>query len=348
LDEALAGYDKALSLKPDYAQVWSNKAVTLNELKRFDEALAAYDKALSLDPNAAQAWSNKAITLNELKRFDESVNHFEKALSIQNDYKPIDWAYGHLIHTKMKINHWAGFAKDLGAMAEQVSRGLKSINPFALLALNDDPIVHQKAAQIYAQAKCPSNSELGPLTSNSQKGKIRIGYYSADFKNHAVSILIPELLELHHRDQFEIIAFSFGVDDKSLVRERIAKAVDQFVDVCRLSDPEIARLSREMQIDIAIDLGGYTADSRTGIFACRAAPIQMSYLGYLGTMGVSYFDYLIADRTIIPEGSEHFYTEKIIYLPSYQVNDRKRQISDKQFTRSELGLPEEGFVFLLL
>jgi predicted O-linked N-acetylglucosamine transferase (SPINDLY family) len=176
--------------------------------------------------------------------------------------------------------------------------------------------------------------------------KIRIGYFSADFRVHPVSTLIAELFELHDKTKFEIIAFSFGEDDKSSMRLRISKSFDQFIDVSNLSDFDIAKLSRDMKVDIAIDLGGYTADSRTGIFSYRAAPIQVHYIGYLGTMGADYIDYIIADKTLIPDASQPYYSEKVVYLPnSYQANDRKRLISDKQFTKQELGLPENSFVF---
>jgi len=160
--------------------------------------------------------------------------------------------------------------------------------------------------------------------------------------------LTAELYELHDRDEFEVFAFSFGLNDKSPIRFRLSQAFNQFIDVSDKSDLEIAELSRSLRIDIAVDLGGYTQDTRTGIFAYRVAPIQVSYIGYLGTMGVEYYDYLLADKTIIPDSSQKFYSEKIAYLPCYQVNDRKRTISERQFTRRELGLPETAFVFVVL
>ena len=150
---------------------------------------------------------------------------------------------------------------------------------------------------------------------------------------------------MHDKSKFEIFALSYGIDDQSPIRSRLANAFAQFIDVRTKSDQEIAALARSLEIDIAIDLGGHADGGRTGIFAYRAAPIQLSYIGYLGTMGAEYYDYLLADKVIIPNGSDHFYTEKIAYLPSYQVNDRKRSISNRQFTRQELGLPENGFVF---
>jgi protein O-GlcNAc transferase len=341
-DEAIAHYDKALSLKPDYAEGWSNKGTTLYELKRYDEAIAHYDKALSLKPDYAEGWSNKGTTLYELKRYDEAIAHYDKALSLKPD---IDWVNGDLLHTKMKICSWSGLSDSLEKIVNKVLLNKKVTRPFLLLALNDNALLHKKSSEIYALNKYPKNPALSPIPKYPKNEKLRIGYFSADFKNHAVSILAAELFELHDKNRFEIVAFSFGSDDKSPMRARLGQAFNQFIDVSDMSDLDIARLSRELKIDIAVNLGGYTSDSRTGIFAYRAAPIQVSYLGYLGTMGAEYVDYILADKTIIPDGTEPYYFEKITYLPSYQVNDRKRVISDKLFTKRELGLPEKGFIF---
>ena len=340
--EALAAYDKALTLKPDYAEAWNNKGVTLNQLKHFEGAIAHYDKALSLDINYAEAWYNKGVTLNELKNFEGAIAHYDKALNL-NPHS--NWVYGDLIHAKMKICSWSDFEGCLKNVANKVSLNESVINPFALLALIDDALLQKKSAEIYAQDRAPFNNALGSIEKYPEREKIRIGYFSADFRNHAVSILTAELFELHDKNRFEITAFSFGADDESPMRLRLSEAFNQFIDVSGMSDIDIAKLSRDLHIDIAVDLGGYTADSRAGIFVYRAAPIQVSYLGYLGTMGSEYIDYMLADKTIIPESLQKFYSEKIVYLPSYQANDRKRIISDRVFTRQELGLPEKGFVF---
>ena len=245
----------------------------------------------------------------------------------------------------MKICNWSNFPDELEIISKKLTSNEKVVSPFILLALNDKAALHKKSSEVYVQSNYPFNPDLGPILKHRKNEKIRVGYFSADFKNHAVSILTAELFELHDKSRFEIIAFSFGVDDKSLMRSRLRQAFNQFIDVRGMSDLDIAKLSRELCVDIAVDLGGYTSDSRTGIFSYRAAPIQTSYIGYLGTMGAEYFDYLLADQIIVPERLRKFYSEKIAYLPSYQANDRKRVISDKQFTRKELGLPETGFIF---
>ena len=280
--------------------------------------------------------------LVELKRYDEALAHYDKALSLKAD---IDWVYGNLIHIRMKVCNWSDFDNSLKSLCEKVIKNEKVTLPFFLLALNDNPLLHKKSSEIYHRSKYPENYSLGPISKQVDDEKIRIGYYSPDFREHAVSFLTAELFELHDKSQFEIFAFSLGGDDKSPMRFRIRRAFNQFIDVSGISDCEVAKLSRELRIDIAVDLSGYTSGSRTGVFSYRAAPIQASYIGYLGTMGTKYIDYIFADNTIIPDSLQNLYNEKIAYLPNYQANDRKRIISDKQFSRAELGLPETGFIF---
>jgi protein O-GlcNAc transferase len=341
-DEAIAHYDKALSLNPGYVEGWSNKGNTLYKLKRFDEAIAHYDVALSLNPDYVEGWSNKGNLLRELKRYDEAIAHIEQVLSLKPTF---DWLLGDLLHLNMIVGAWTSFSDSLMNISKRIIENQKVIQPFCLITLSDDSYLHKKSSENYVKDKYLENLALGSIPKFSKNEKIRIGYFSADFRDHAVSILTAELFELHDKNRFEIIAFSFGADDKSPIRLRLSEAFNQFIDVGEMPDLEIAKLSRDLQIDIAVDLGGHTAGGRTGIFSYRAAPIQLSYIGYLGTMGASYYDYLLADKIIIPEDLQKFYSEKITYLPSYQVNDRRRLISDRQFTRAELGLPEIGFVF---
>jgi len=339
---ASKNFYKALTISPDDAASLVNYASALHELKRFEEAISYFDKALHLEPHFAQAWCNKGNTLRALKRYDEAIAHYDKAINLKPD---MDWVYGDLLHTKMKICSWSGFAESLKSISEKVVVNEKVANPFWLLAMNDDAWLHKNSAKIYVQSQFPSNSVLGQILARPKSQKIRVGYFSADFRHHAVSFLTAGLYEHHDKNKFEIIAFSFGVDDKSPMRLRLSRAFNQFIDVSNMSDLEIAELSRTLQIDIAVDLGGFTNGSRTGIFSHRVAPIQASYIGYLGTMGAEYYDYLFADKIIIPVEFQKFYSEKIVYLPSYQANDNGRMISDREFIRSELGLAEKGFVF---
>ena len=377
-DEALASYEKVLSLDPCDAKAWSNIGLTMHELKQFEEALAYYDKALSLKPDYHEAWLNKGATLKDLKRYEEALYHFDRALSLKSDYaegwsnkgnllyelkcyedaiahygralslKPnIDWVFGYLLHAQMKICSWSGLTDSLNNITKRVLANEKIVKPFVLLALSDDSILHKKCSEIYTQTKNPENFALGPIAKSSKKDKIRIAYFSPDFQSHPVSHLTSELFEIHDRSRFEVLAFSLErapIGDETNLRLR--KGFDRFIDVENMSDLEVAKLARELEVDIAIDLAGATQNSRAGIFSYRAAPIQVNWLGYPGTIGADFIDYIVADKIIIPETQQHVYNEKVIYLPNtYMVDDSKRIASSRVFTREECGLPENAFVF---
>ncbi|WP_231971406.1 hypothetical protein [Polynucleobacter necessarius] len=180
-------------------------------------------------------------------------------------------------------------------------------------------------------------------------GKIRLGYFSADFHNHPTAYLIAELFECHDKDKSELIAFVFGRNTPDEMRARLERSFDQFVDLSGMTDEEASKLSREMQIDIAIDLKGFTKEVRHKIFMYGAAPIQVSYLAFPGTMGVPCFDYVIADPILIPESSQDGFVEKVIYMPnSYQINDRNRVISPQYSTKRKRWTSSKQFCFLLL
>jgi predicted O-linked N-acetylglucosamine transferase (SPINDLY family) len=227
----------------------------------------------------------------------------------------------------------------------RIEHGKRAALPFDILSVIGSPSLQRKAAEIFTRDKHPGTSSMS-LPKRSRRDKIRIGYFSSDYFDHATCYLIAELFELHDRKKFEVFGFSFGPEKNDEMRTRVIAAMDQFLDVRSLSDFDVAQLCRSLDVDIAVDLKGFTQGSRTGIFAERAAPIQVNYLGFPGTKGSSYMDYLVADRTLIPESQQQHYSEKIVYLPdSYQVNDSRRSISDKAYTRAEEGLPEAGFVY---
>ena len=343
-DDALVWYGKALNLKPDYAEALINKGATLKELKRYEEAIAFAEQALVINPNLAEAWANKGAALKDLTRYEEAIVHYDKALSLKFD---IDWVWGDLLYTKMKICDWAGLKESLEGISKKVMANEKVSQALSLLALSDDALLHKKCSAIFTQAKYPANPTLGFIPKLSKKEKIRIAYFSPDFRNHPVSLLTAELFEVHDRDRFEVFAFSLQkapIGDETNLRLR--KGFDRFIDVDEMSDQEIAQLARELEIDIAIDLAGPTQYSRTGIFSYRAAPIQVNWLGYPGTIGADFIDYIVADKIIIPEPHQQFYAEKIVYLPNtYMVDDSKRTASTRVFTREEFGLPKNAFVF---
>ena len=342
-DEAIRYYDHALQINPNYLEALANKGNTLTKLEKYSEALALQDQVLAIQSDYVQAWINKGAALFELKRFGEAIICYENALSINPNH---DWFYGELVHARMRICSWRHFQEDKKRLEVEVGANQKIIQPFPLLALSDDPLLHRQASAIFAYYQYPANHALGPIAKYPQGNKIRIGYFSADFHNHATGYLMAELIELHDKQQFECIGISFGPWHQDQMQLRLKQSFDQLIDASALSDIQIAQLARELKIDIAIDLKGYTQHCRTGIFAYRAAPIQVSYLGYPGTMAADYMDYLIADKVLIPQSSQSAYSEKIVYLPnSYQANDRKRVISDIGFSKAQLGLPEQGFVF---
>ena len=341
-DEAITFAEQALAINPNLTQAWSNKGGALKELKRYEEAIACYDKALSLQPDYHEALTNKGATLKELKRYEEAIACYGKALNLSPN---IDWIYGDLVDVKLKICNWLDLTTLLEIISKKVIANEKTLQPFSLLTLTDDALLHKKSSEIATKSRYPFTSILGDIPKHPKREKIRVGYFSADLKNHPVAFLMAELFEIHDRGKFEIFAFSLvrACDSMSM---RLKKAFDHFIDVDGMSDVAVAKLARDYSIDIAVDLSGFTKDARTGIFSYCAAPIQVNYLGYPGTMGTNYIDYIIADKTLIPLESQSYYSEKAVYLPnSYQVNDRNRLISDRKFTRQELGLPEEGFVF---
>lgn len=343
LDAALASYDKAIVLKPDYAIAYSNRGVVLEGLKQLDAALASYDKAIALKPDFAMAYNNRGGVLQELKQLDAALASYDKAIAIKPDYA---FLFGSRLHAKMFLCDWTNFDNESAELIYRIERNEKATHPFPVLAITDNLPIQRRAAEIWLKDKHPINLSLGDIPKRSKGGKIRIGYYSADYHNHATTYLVAELFEQHNKNNFELIAFSFGPDASDEMRKRVSAVFDQFIDARNQSDKSVALLSRNMGIDIAVDLKGLTQHSRPGIFSYGVAPIQVNYIGYPGTTGAEYIDYVIADKTLIPEASQQYYSEKVVYLPnSYQVNDSKRRISDKQITRAELGLPETGFVF---
>jgi predicted O-linked N-acetylglucosamine transferase (SPINDLY family) len=343
LDDAVKSYEKAVAVNPDYAEAHNNFGATLKELDQLDAAVNCYEKALALKPDYADAHANRGNALKRLKQLDEALASYESAIALDPD---LDFILGTLLRTKMSLCIWDDLAHHLNELTNKINNGEKVAMPFALLALIDDPEIQRKTAEIYANERYPQSHVLSKIERYPKHKKIRIGYFSADFKNHPAAFLTAELYEIHDRNRFEIHAFSYGPDTQDKMNLRIKAGVDHFHDVRMMSYEDTAMLARSVELDIAVDMGGYTKDCRPNIFAEGSAPIQVSYLGYPGTMAVDYMDYLIADRTLIPEEKQHHYSEKIVYMPnSYQVNVSKRSVSEDSLLRHELGLPNTAFVF---
>jgi len=343
LDEALASYDRALKIKPEYADACNNRGVVLQELRRLDEALASYDRALRIRPDYAEAYSNRGDVLIRLGRFADAAQCFRRLLKLAPAF---GFVKGRLLHAKMLSCEWT----DLRDLCESIRRDIAlrepAIVPFEYQGIGNSEQDLRTCAEIYAAESFPGR-EIQPHRKKTERhGKIRLGYVSGEFRNQATSILITELFELHSKDRFETFAFDNGGDDGSEIRARINNAFDEIVDIRRMPDLEAASIINAREIDILINLNGYFGEARQGIFAYRPSPIQVNYLGFPGTLGAEYIDYLIADSTVIPDASRQHYCEKIAYLPnSYQANDRKRAIAERSFSREELGLPPTAFVF---
>lgn len=341
LDAALASYDKALTIKPNYAEAHNNRGNVLQDLRRPGEALTSYLQALAIHPQSASTHKNCGNLLQDLNRLEDALDCYEKALAIKPDY---DFLLGECLYTKLKLCQWNNLEADIDKLADLITNHQKASSPLITQALIDSAELQKTCSEIYSGERDVENAQLKSVQKYPTHEKIRIAYFSSDFGDHPVSHLLAGLFETHDRRKFEIIGLSL-LSRSDPWRDRVASAFDQFINVESKSDIEIISLARSMEIDIAIDLNGFTKYARTGIFAGRVAPVQVSYIGFLGSMGNPNIDYLIADRHIIPEEYRRFYTEKIVYLPVYQCNDNKRSISDKAFTRQKAGLPEKGFVF---
>jgi protein O-GlcNAc transferase len=376
LEAALAGYDAAISLSMGYADAHNNRGNALLQLERYAAALASFDAVVALQPRFADAHNNRGNALYGLGRPDEALAAYDRAIALEPDHagfhfnrgqvqdhlrqhaaaaasygrvlelKPdFNYAFGHRLLARMQSCDWRGYEADLAELTARIERGEPAASPFAMLALSDSAALQKTAAQIWIRNKAPPDAALGAIPRSSRGGKIRIGYFSADFCDHPVSYLTAELFEIHDRSAFEVYAFSFGPDTQDGMRKRLERAFDRFLDVRDKPAAGIAAMARAQALDIAVDLTGLTTGCRPKIFALRAAPVQAVYLGFLGTMGAPYFDYLIADTEAVPLSERRHFVEKLAYLPSYQANDTQRSIAGRTFSRQELGLPEAGFVF---
>jgi len=340
--EALENYQRAIVLDPQFAEVHSNCGIVLRELGRIEEALDSFDRAIALKPDYADAYVNRAALYRILKRLESAVADYEMAARLDPSIRFIQ---GASLEANLQICDWRDFDAKLAKIDAGIEAGAATSHPFAYMTFSDSPQQQRRAAEIWVRETCPADAASAVSPRRESRAKIRVGYFSADFREHPVSRLLAELIETHDRSRFDVFGFSFGEDTRDALRRRLEQGFDRFLDVREKSPREIAALARSLEIDIAVDLGGHTHSSRPEIFARRAAPVQVSYLGYLGTLAARYMDYLIADETIIPSGSRQYYTEKILYLPSYQANDSRRPVADRIFTRTELGLPESGFVY---
>jgi protein O-GlcNAc transferase len=377
-EEAIESANRALGLKPAYADAWKICGNALGGVRRFDEAYTAFEKACALAPNDAESWHKRGSVLQQLGRLGEAQASFDRALALapENlaarsdradfffgaehfeeaaaDYAKIlgsdpncpSHVRGYLTICRLHICDWRGLADERAAIAAGIHGGLFVLDPVGNAVMSSSAADQYDCARTWAMEKFPAQGAAhwqGPKYSHD---RIRIAYVSADYRAHAVAFLVAGIFEHHDRTRFEVTGVSYGTDDGSAMRRRMEGAFDRFIDIRGMNDTEVADMLKHMEIDIAVDLSGYTGISRTGVFARRAAPLQVNYLGYPGTMGADYMDYVIGDPTVIPPEDWPYYSEKIVWLPrQYQANDRKRRVAERTPSREEVGLPARGFVF---
>ena len=376
--EALMNYEKSIELKKDFADAFNNRGNALRKLNKKKDSIESYKQAIKLKPNYAQAYKNLGSILKETNDVDNSIKNYEKAididpkyldalvdlgnihqdrgqniLALNNFFKVLElksdfkFLLGFVAHVKLKICQWDGIDNILEDIEKKVIERKNITQPWVFLTYNDSPNLQKITSEIWAnKGKKSSKNNSRKFDDKSKNKKIKIGYFSCDFYNHATSLLMINLFELHDRTKFEIIGFNVGSKIEDELYKRVHKAFDQFFNIGDKTDSEIIDFSRLQNIDIAVDLKGYTKNNRFDIFKERCAPIQINYLGYPGTLGSECIDYIIADKILIPKESQKYYSEKIIYLPdSFQVNDSIKKNVSKNFTKEELGLPRDKFIF---
>ena len=374
--QSIESFDLAINLNNDDYDYFSNKALSLISLRKYSQATDLLNEVLALNPShhhslavfgyllllnnslsESEIFYTKAIS-HDPKNLEylaarstvyRDLNHYDKCMADLLCIYALDSEYelllGNIVQTSLDTFDFENFNHFSNCLLHLlIDSNLCICAPLTFFYLSDSAELQLKCASIYTRDQYLTEEYVFPRYLHS---KIRVAYYSSDFREHPVSHLIAELLELHNRDEFEVYAFALhSPNPNDPLRKRIELGVDHFFDVANISDQEIVDLSRKLEIDIAIDLGGHTKHARTQIFASRVAPIQANYLGFPGTMGASFMDYIIADQYVIPEKNQHFFSEKVAYLPGcFQVNDSKRRKSSREFTRKELGLPENAFVF---
>jgi protein O-GlcNAc transferase len=336
--EALAAYDRVLAMRPDSVMAINNRAAVLKQLNRYHEALASYERALAVDPGNFDAHYNRGNTLMRLNRQAEGLAELERARANRPDDAE---ALNALAISYLHTCHWSKAAGLLGALKDHLWDGM---DPFTLLAFDTTPAEQLACARAEIE-RTAAVSKRFAVRDRKHAARLRIAYLSADFHIHPTAWLAARLFELHDRKRFEIVGVSFGPDDGSDIRTRLIKSFDQFHEVAACADGEVAKLLDDLEVDIAIDLKGHTENKRPGILAYRPAPVQVSYLGFVGTTGADFIDYVIADRIVLPFDRQPFFTERIVHLPdTYWVTDSTLPVPRDAPPRSEMDLPEEAFV----
>jgi predicted O-linked N-acetylglucosamine transferase (SPINDLY family) len=375
-EAALADFDRALAIKPDFAHAMLGRGIALQRLNRVPEALACFEGACALWPDSSDAFFHRGLALAQMHYPEEAIQHYDKAIALQPDsfgainnrsvsliglrrfaeaakgYELLDRlvpgspaALTGLAGAALHACDWSRRDEFAQKIAAVIRAGHAGIQPGTALGYTDDPALLLACAKSLT-AKLSGGHE--PLWKHKafSGGKIKLAYCSANFCSHAMPRLMAGVFEKHDRSRFEIIAISFAVDDGSPMRARLKAAFDQFHDVRFSSDRQIADLVANLEVDIAVDLMGFTEESRPGIFALRPAPVQANYIGYPGTLGAEFYDYIIADAIVAPLAQQPYFAETIVQLAdTYWPTDDKRAEAGAPPARLAAGLPEQGFVF---
>ena len=345
IDKALEAFEKALKIKKDYIPSLRSKVILLRRTNKSIEALKELDKLLIYDKDKFKVYMQKASIYISLRNPIETIINMKKAYSI-NPNAP--FIYGDIIHEKTKMCDWSDFDKEIHKMKEKIDNNEKVLAPFVATTLFDSPELQLKVSERWINRNEINVNDY--VTSEKKNKKIKIGYFSAEFRSHAMGYLMNRIYDLHDRSTFELYGFYFGpaINHKDKLQKKIIDSFDRFIDVSQFKDTEIFKLSKEIGIDIGIDLMGHTGGNtnRFTIFQKKIAPIQICFLGFPCTTGSKSIDYLIADKIVIPKKFQKFYTEKIIYLPDvYQPNEELKNLANHFENKKSVGLPEGKFIF---
>jgi len=342
-DEAVAAFNRATALRPDFAEAHSNLAGALLGQDRPEAAAESCRRALQIRPDLASALIHLGNALTRMSQMREAAACYARVVALEPDH---DYALGELLFARLRTCDWSDYDELRATIRAKVAAGERATYPFAHLTVAEDSFQQLACARTLVADRHRVAALPRARARHAARDRLRVAYLSADFRDHATAYLMARLFELHDRSRFEVTAVSFGPERAGLMRERLLAAFEHFIDVRAQSDRAVAEELARREIDIAVDLKGFTTGSRPGILARRPAPIQVSYLGFPGTMGAPFVDYILADREVIPPADREFFAEQVVYLPGcYQVNDDRREVAHTLPTRREAGLPERGFVF---
>ncbi|MBF0261966.1 MAG: tetratricopeptide repeat protein [Magnetococcales bacterium] len=338
---------RAIRVAPNHAEAWNHLGIILSDRRDFTASVEAYRRCVEIDPAHHLAWTNLGIALVRQGVVHEAIHAFRRALEAEPDHTQ---ALMHLIHQKQQACDWSELDPLILRLVEQMRRDQAEINPFSFLFFCRDPgemrlCADRFAGRVVAQARAMTPVRR-PVRVAEGERRLRVGYLSGDLHQHATAVLARELFAAHDRTRFQIFGYSYGPDDHSEVRRDLERNIELFRDCASLDDATLAQRIADDQIDILVDLKGYTRDARPCVMALRPAPLQVAYLGYPGTMGGDFIDYVVADQVVLPEHHRPYFAEQPIWLAgSYQVNDSQRRIDATPGARRAHGLPEEGVVF---